>query len=325
MTAHLLGDERGGVSVMVALLLVVLLGAAAIAVDAGAMYAERAELQNGADAAALAIAQECAKPAGCVDAAGTAALYADENAKDNASNVADLTFPTAYSVRVQLSSRDASTGAGTLALFFAPVLGIDDTTVGARAGARWGAPLSGPATLPIAISPCEFTEDGQWHLLRMREPGSASACAGPAGQNVPGGFGWIGNGNDATCTEIVTAGNTIASDPGGNVAGGCEQVLEDLKTNPNKIMLLPVYDQVTGTGSGATYRIRAWAAFEVGGWHLSPSVRYKNTASTTTTGLTCTPSCTGIIGRFLTYTTLEDGFEAGGSSEYGASFASLTE
>ena len=57
---HLRRNERGGISVMVALLMVVLLGAAAVAIDTGLIYAERAELQNGADAAALAIAEECA-------------------------------------------------------------------------------------------------------------------------------------------------------------------------------------------------------------------------------------------------------------------------
>ncbi|XTR53338.1 pilus assembly protein TadG-related protein [Pseudarthrobacter sp. So.54] len=40
--------------------MVVLLGITAIVVDVGMIYAERFELQNGADAAALAIAQDCA-------------------------------------------------------------------------------------------------------------------------------------------------------------------------------------------------------------------------------------------------------------------------
>jgi Flp pilus assembly protein TadG len=55
-----LKDERGAIGVVVALLMIPLMGFAAIAIDVSAMYAERPQLQNGADAAALAIAQDCA-------------------------------------------------------------------------------------------------------------------------------------------------------------------------------------------------------------------------------------------------------------------------
>ena len=49
-----LRDERGAVAVMVALLMVPLIGFAAIAIDVAAMWSERQQLQNGADAGALA-------------------------------------------------------------------------------------------------------------------------------------------------------------------------------------------------------------------------------------------------------------------------------
>ena len=54
-----LSDERGATAVVFALLLVPVLGFAAIAVDVGSLYAERARLQVAADAAALAVAQDC--------------------------------------------------------------------------------------------------------------------------------------------------------------------------------------------------------------------------------------------------------------------------
>jgi Flp pilus assembly protein TadG len=53
--------ERGAVAILVALLLVVLLGVAALAVDIGLIAWTKTQLQTGADAAALAIAQNCAK------------------------------------------------------------------------------------------------------------------------------------------------------------------------------------------------------------------------------------------------------------------------
>ena len=52
-------DERGAVGVLVAVLLAggVLLGLGAMVIDVGQLYQERAQLQNGADAAAVAVAK----------------------------------------------------------------------------------------------------------------------------------------------------------------------------------------------------------------------------------------------------------------------------
>ncbi len=86
-------NEQGGITVLVAILLGMgtLLGVAALSVDVGQLYAERRELQNGADAAALALAQSCAKgEATCTAATGPtspAGTYANLNAKDGATRV----------------------------------------------------------------------------------------------------------------------------------------------------------------------------------------------------------------------------------------------
>ena len=55
----------------------VLLGMAALVIDVGRLYQERAELQNGADAAAIGVAKSCALGA-CTPA--VAVSYADANA-----------------------------------------------------------------------------------------------------------------------------------------------------------------------------------------------------------------------------------------------------
>ena len=57
--------------VLVALLLAVLIGVGALVIDAGTFFAEKRELQNGADAAALAVAADCAN--GACDLAPAAA------------------------------------------------------------------------------------------------------------------------------------------------------------------------------------------------------------------------------------------------------------
>jgi Flp pilus assembly protein TadG len=89
---RLLGrDERGVIGVLVAMMFGagVLTGMGALVIDAGQLFQERAELQNGADAAALAVAKSCATGT-CAAAAATtlAAQYANANASALTGNTA---------------------------------------------------------------------------------------------------------------------------------------------------------------------------------------------------------------------------------------------
>ena len=54
-------DERGAVAVVVALVMVPLIAFAAISVDVAGLWWDKQQLQTGADAGALAIAQDCAR------------------------------------------------------------------------------------------------------------------------------------------------------------------------------------------------------------------------------------------------------------------------
>ena len=79
-----LRGEEGFSLVLIGILLIVLIALTGFAVDAGAMYQERRELRNGADAAALAIAEECAEGLPCTvaDRTGTAETYTEANVED---------------------------------------------------------------------------------------------------------------------------------------------------------------------------------------------------------------------------------------------------
>ena len=55
-----LSDDRGSVVVIIVVFVVVLFGIGAVVVDVASQYHKRRTLQNGADAAALAVAQMCA-------------------------------------------------------------------------------------------------------------------------------------------------------------------------------------------------------------------------------------------------------------------------
>jgi len=88
------GDRGAAAIIVVILFSTFMLGIGAVVTDAGSLYAERAQLQNGADAAAFAMADTCASSAGCpaqVDtttgATQTAIDHANSNANDNTAKV----------------------------------------------------------------------------------------------------------------------------------------------------------------------------------------------------------------------------------------------
>jgi Flp pilus assembly protein TadG len=314
--AESLRDERGAVGVIVAIAMVALFGFAAIAIDMGALYAERAQLQNGADAAALAIAQDCADGS-CVNTTATAQLLANSNANDSAANVATPVVG-ANSVSVATSTRDSS-GAGSLALLFAPVLGIDSKTVGATASAGWGSPLTGPAVIGMTFAPCVFKLDGAIQVISMHGDAGGVSCSStsPSGKVLPGGFGWLKD-TSGTCTAQVTAGTsvTVSGSTGISLPPGCQALLTSMV---NKTILLPVYSDLGGTGSSAYFEIRGWASFKLLGYNF-PGLSFQNQ---TYAGAQCKGSCKGIIGQFISFVSLDDRFTRGGPN-LGTSVVTLT-
>jgi Flp pilus assembly protein TadG len=180
-------EDRGAVATIVAVLLAggVLLGMGALVIDVGQIYAERAELQNGADAAALAVASGCAKGTASCDPSttGTAASYANKNAKDAASAVSLVcgnngaaklpgcpastgamtacpATPAAGTTYVDVHTSTRTAGGSTLLPpVFARTLagngGYSGTTVLACARARWGSPQSA-TSLAVTMSYCEW-------------------------------------------------------------------------------------------------------------------------------------------------------------------------
>jgi Flp pilus assembly protein TadG len=145
-------QERGAVAVVVAICMVVLMGFLAIAVDVGSIYSDKQQLQNGADAGALAIAESCQRGS-CID---TANKYVMANKLDGQAIGTAVINQTAGSVTVEATSTHQN--------WFAGVLGKDlsTTTIRAQAIATYGSPLAGP-TLPLTFSWCVFHDaTGGW-------------------------------------------------------------------------------------------------------------------------------------------------------------------
>jgi Flp pilus assembly protein TadG len=327
-TMHAEDGERGAVAIITALCLVVLLGFAAIAIDVGLLYEERAQLQNGADAAAFAVAQDCALGTDCLDASAVlprAQQMADANSRDARSKATILELDkTKQKVRVQDSTVDGTSGAGSLALSFAPVLGIDKATVAATATAFWGAPKAGPAMFPIAFAACEFNLTGAPQVLVLggKGPTKCTKTGGSTGHvdDLPGGFGWIGENSSTTCGVYVAVGDTVKSSTGASIPSGCSTTATEAALK-NKTVLLPVYDKVSGTGNNGTYRIAAWAAFEVQAYTFTGNVNWNPGVVTGA----CGSNCDGIYGKFVRFVTLDAAFEMGSPTTYGTTVVELRE
>ena len=334
--------EKGSVSVIVALLLVTLLGFTAIAVDVGVIYSERAQLQSGADASAIALAQKCARDATdaqCSTSSTLAGSLTNQNALDGMSTVHSIQLDkAARTVSVTTSAKETGGKDNSVSLFFANAIGIPSKEVGARSSAAWGSPKAGRTAFPLAFSICQVKDNIGGALQLLQEHGknaNADCNYGPSGAAVQGGFGWLVQDAGKCGGTIDLAVSEGGSDPGNNAPGNCSTELNrwasEMAAGRDVIVLLPVFDKVTGTGAGAIYGMVSFAAFKVTGWKFSGDstlpYTHQNRASTTT-GVTsateCRGECRGIIGKFVKYVSLADGYTLGPVDQYGATIARLT-
>ncbi|UVJ41652.1 TadE/TadG family type IV pilus assembly protein [Arthrobacter sp. CJ23] len=312
------------------MLLVVLMGAAAIAVDVGALYAEKAQLQNGADSAALAIADDCAGGS-CGDFAATGDEFANTNANDGSSG-AIVTFPNATTVRVATNARDANTDADSFSLFFARILGFETTEVGAIAEASWGPPGSGGA-FPLAFS------DKCWDLSGAVDTGQLQkiswkpgvTCTNPSGHTIPGGWGWLDD-PDSDCYAVTGLGNAIGSDPGNNKPTQCATILQGwinvLNSGDEVNVLFPVFDTATGSGNTGSFHIIGFATFSIVGWKFGQNGVYEYHNTTAALGNSHL-ACSGgndrcIIGQFIKFQSIDSVGGVGGGADLGTLDIRLT-
>lgn len=273
--------ERGAVAVIVAIGMAVLMGFAGLAIDMGAAYSERQQLQNGADAAALAIARSCQKGA-CVDSADK---YVKANTLDGVATgqvVGSMTSPVTVEATYTRTN------------WFGGIVGVPTTRISARASAAWGY-VSGGVTFPLTFSWCAFFQaTGGWD--DQGQPLSSDAveinmiehsCTPPAHNEVAGGFGWLSGVN---CSATVLAGDWVISDPGNDGSATCKDF--DWSVLHDKTVLVPIFEEVSGSGSNAMYKIKGLAAFTVTGYCFSSDAKWN---------LDKCPSEKRIMGHFTDY------------------------
>lgn len=256
-----LDDDRGATAVILAILMVPLLGFAAISLDIAAMHAERQQLQTGADAAALAIAQDCARDT-CGAPAATAQTFATANSNSGNAVATLPRVPTAVTGRVTVQN------SAVRQHWFAPVLGIDESEINVRASASWGAPTGGTAVLPLTISLCHLYHRDiggapSWTVERVIMPSDNVPNCNMGAEKIPGGFGWLETDPGQTCHVTTHIGQRSGSEPG-NTPKRC-----DLTAIRGKSVLLPLYTDRGGNGRNAWYEVYGYAAFTVTGYYFS--------------------------------------------------------
>lgn len=290
--------ERGVVIIWTALFLMVMLGFVALGIDVAKLTATRTQLQNAADAAALAGASALDLTTGTI-MADTATIRAQAIAGMNEAfrdgpraitlSAGDISFPTSNSVRVTVR-RSAGAG-GAMLTHVAQVLGIKEIAVQATATAK--AESAGAICeklVPMgAIEPpnagfevgCQNTYNlkigangggtpGNFQLLDfpLCDEGPCQGMQGGASEvrcEVASGYG--------CCVEI---GQWIDTKPGNNV-GPFRQGLderwnrdsdqrenicyEDYRGNGERVILVPIFKDWDPVGASKPVKVEGFSAF----------------------------------------------------------------
>lgn len=345
--------ERGVIAPLSAILMVALIGMAAFAVDVATMYSEHAQLQNGADSAALSIAQACAATpptAGCTTPKDDAAPLAKGNALDGSSHVLSATV-NGGKVDVTTQSEDAA-GNKHFSLVFARVLGIDTADIGASAQAQFGG-YSAADVVPLSFSKCEsdpgFTKNLQFFPSHGNglddDPGYECKTSPSSGWELPGGFGWLKHPAADPCNIRVDVNNPwVNSDTGQDFDSTCDSMFlrwkDKLIAGGTVEILIPIFDiscpvqglkksdpdPCTPSPYSKSFRIEAFAQISIRGWHFTGggSTYMTSEATVLKTSLGLGNSDTGIYGKFVKRVTLGEAATLGGPTTYGVKGVQLT-
>ena len=249
-------NDSGQALVFVALILMVLVGMAALVVDGGSWYQADRRLQTAADAAALAGAQHL--PTEQTQARTVALDYAQRNYGGIPAPAVD--FPDVGTINVSATAQAPG--------IFARIFDIDEVTVRAEAQARVFAPAELKDVAPIAVHSsmaCIVTDPtcfGQPKTLTLTENFEFDPTKSKFGlldldRDGSAGAGdmkdWLENGY----TDFLPIDEDYPAANGEK--NGIKKELEDAAA-AQRVLLFPVYD----TANASTgYHVIGWAAFVI--------------------------------------------------------------
>lgn len=281
--------DRGAVLIWFGVMATAMVGMGALVIDVGALWSERRQLQNGADAAALAVASECAM-ASCSGTSALASQYANLNASDSRSDVELLcgvgpglsacpspppgvgSGATNY-VHVKTNTKTGS-GGEQIGFMLAPVLDAANVgrSVSASATVAWGVPTSAPV-LPLTFPLCWFPAGVVQPNGSLSFPTTAinfplqdtGVCPPPLGG--PNGFDFTEDLTGTCAVSNVTIVNGTANIPSGpsGTNSNCRTVIQSLL---GKTAIFPVTSEYVAAGSASYYVVKSFAAITICGYAL---------------------------------------------------------
>ncbi|MGQ0804626.1 MAG: pilus assembly protein TadG-related protein [Actinomycetota bacterium] len=271
--------EHGAVLAMTALIMVVLIAAAAFAVDAGNLWSSRRRLRTSTDAASLAAAKDYAE--GVDGCAGIDDTYATAN--DPGATVTDChDHPNGDAGYVTVAAER------TVGLNFAGIFGFNTATIGSTTHAMYGIPTGANGMRPMGLCAAANAELVAWLNLPQGPSGDSGtirvyytkdhpdACGGEA----PGNWGMLdfngGDNSNAETKEWVSNGypETVPLSPPsipGDTGSFNPSIDTELAGLLNKQFALPIFATVTGTGSNATFDVVAFVWVKLVGYRVNGS------------------------------------------------------
>ncbi len=225
-----IGQQRGTVAVIVALSMVVLVGFVGLALDLGKLFVTKTELQNSADACALAAARELtggstnqltlAEAAGIATGTSNNVQFQNSPVTVNADDVTfsdtlNGTYLTKDAVANALTMRFArcTVQRSDIANWFVQVLGIGNQQVNATAVASL---VPGQTTCAVPAGVCQAD-------IAAAVPGTwIQGALGPNG-DLTGGFKWIDysppSGGASELSNLITGTGTCNLPAVGSIVG----------------------------------------------------------------------------------------------------------
>jgi hypothetical protein len=274
--------EQGSIVVLTALALVALLGLVALGVDAALLLVHKQRLGNAVDAGALAGVQEL--PRSAVDAYLRAVQYGGLNGLSEDEMTVEVSAPKGeVMVRAQR----------LVDLFFAPLLGIRQATVSARARAHTGAVFGVGGIVPLSVHEGEFVFGERYYLKEGAQP--------PEGDEehygvLWGNFGCLALGGTGADNyrqtlkqgypKVLRVGDVVNTEPGnmanptveavawrteGPAARSC--TFESLRPDCPQRVIVPVVD-LYQTGGRGPVAIKGFAAFFLEGTKRNGAQNY---------------------------------------------------
>ncbi len=308
-------DERGAVAVIVAISMTVVLALAALVVDVGATQSRRAQLQEAVDAAALGIAQQCAKAAATTLAGCASSVLATAQATATGlgtDNLGDALIGTPAFTASTVTVTATSTQVG----IFSGLFGAGSKGLSASATAKWVPPVW---PLPLAFHECALPAPSATTKVFLRtdaldvlnllttECGLLGDVTGAVGAR------WSVGGNCSFDVDLLTwVGGTLSN----VLPSECVSMVNAL---PGKEVIVPVYSNVLGpiiiNGAllGQGYQVQKYALIQLTGYDFQslnilgvstggPKSMPGNPQCPTLLGLEL-PLCQGLQGYLVGYLT----------------------